>query len=318
MLPAWTGRRWLEALVLLGLTPAALLAAIVVAGVDNRWVDLAAQFTAPALIATTLLTVAAGLLRMTAASFLSLLVAGLLAVSVWPQWFPAGPVADPEAPVVRLYTANLFYLNEDSAAIRRSIEAADPDIVVLIEAADQPLQAIDAVLEGYPYRSGSIRLDRNRGPARSVVASRWPLTARTSAPPGLNAVAVTAQTPLGLVDVVGVHLTRPWPFQDSWGQISQAMALAQLVENLERPVIVGGDFNSVSGARIGKQIRRDAGLHPSPGFPGTWPTGLPPLLGITIDHVYASPDLAFVSRRLGDATGSDHRPVVTEITRAAG
>jgi endonuclease/exonuclease/phosphatase (EEP) superfamily protein YafD len=44
---------------------------------------------------------------------------------------------------------------------------------------------------------------------------------------------------------------------------------------------------------------------------------LPSALGITIDQVYASPDLAFVSRRLGQSTGSDHRPVVTEITRAA-
>jgi len=38
---------------------------------------------------------------------------------------------------------------------------------------------------------------------------------------------------------------------------------------------------------------------------------------MTIDQVYASPDLGFVSRRLGRPTGSDHRPVVTEITRAA-
>ena len=41
------------------------------------------------------------------------------------------------------------------------------------------------------------------------------------------------------------------------------------------------------------------------------------LRGLPIDQVYASPDLAFISRRLGQPTGSDHRPVVTEITRAA-
>jgi endonuclease/exonuclease/phosphatase (EEP) superfamily protein YafD len=39
-------------------------------------------------------------------------------------------------------------------------------------------------------------------------------------------------------------------------------------------------------------------------------------LGLTIDQVYHSPGLAIMTRSLGRPTGSDHRPVVTEITRA--
>jgi type I restriction enzyme R subunit len=102
-------------------------------------------------------------------------------------------------------------------------------------------------------------------------------------------------------------------FLASWNHADKKRAI---VEELDGPVVVAGDFNSVSSARIGRQIRRDIGLRPAPGFPGTWPTDLPSALGITIDQVYASPDLAFVSRRLGQPTGSDHRPVVTEFTRA--
>lgn len=315
-LPLWTGRQWLEALVLLGLTPALILAAIVVAGFENRWVDLLAQFTAPALIATAVLTAGLGLLRMKAAGLLSILVAALLAFTVWPQWFPAGPAADPDAPVVRLYSANLFHLNNDTAAIRRSIEAADPDIVVLIELGEAPGDDLDRLLEGYPHRSTSMLPDREQHRPRSLVASRWPLMARTAPPAGLQAVAVTSRSPLGPIDVVGVHLTRPWPFKDSWGQISQAMALDELVKGFDGPVIVAGDFNSVSSARIGRQVRRDMGLRPAPGFPGTWPSGLPSVLGLTIDHVYASDDLAFVRRRVGADMGSDHRPVVVDFTRA--
>ena len=218
---------------------------------------------------------------------------------------------------MRVYSANLLYRNNDTARIVRSIEAADADIVVLIELASDPASKINQLLAGYPYRAASMRLDQTRGPSRSVIASRWPLTARADPPDGLHAVAATVRTPLGPINVVGVHLTRPWPFQHSWGQISQTMALKAVVEPLDGPVVVAGDFNSVSSARIGKQVRRDIGLRPAPGFPGTWPDGLPSALGITIDQVYASPDLAFVSRRLGRPTGSDHRPVVTEITRAA-
>ena len=315
-LPAWTGRQWLEFLVVTGLVPAVFLAVLVLAGVDNQWVDLLAQFTAPALVATAGLTILLGVVRMKAAITLSMLAVVVLAATVWPQWFPRGPAADRDAPVVRLYSANLFYRNTDTAAIRRSIEAADADIVVLIELGDAPALRIDELLEGYPHRSASMPLDWNRGQPPSLIASRWPLTVRVVPPDGLQAVAATAKTPLGPVNFVGVHLTRPWPFQESWGQISQTMALDDLVRSLDGPVIVAGDFNSVSGARIGKQIRRDIGVRPASGFPGTWPSGLPSVLGVTIDQVYASADLAFVSRRLGEAMGSDHRPVVTEFTRA--
>ena len=266
---------------------------------------------------TLLLTVGLGLLRIKAPAGLGAFTSLLLALTVWPQWFPEASAPDPDAAIVRVYSANLFYRNNDTARIVRSIEAADADIVVLIELASDPALKINQLLAGYPYRAASMRLDQTRGPSRSVIASRWPLTARADPPDGLHAVAATVRTPLGPINVVGVHLTRPWPFQHSWGQISQTMALRAVVEPLDGPVVVAGDFNSVSSARIGKQVRREIGLRPAPGFPGTWPGGLPSALGITIDQVYASPDLAFVSRRLGRPTGSDHRPVVTEITRAA-
>ncbi|TAJ66969.1 endonuclease/exonuclease/phosphatase family protein [Brevundimonas sp.] len=316
-LPDWTWRQWLEAVILLGLAPLFAVSALIVLGLGNRWVDLAAQFTAPLLLAALAGTAILALLRLRRAAVAGLAVVGLLAIAVWPQWFPASTTPDPDAPIVRLYSANLYYLNNDTARIRRSIEAADADIVVLIELASDPALNIDQLLAGYPHRAASMRLDQTRGPSRSVIASRWPLTVRADPPDGLHAVAATVRTPLGPLNVVGVHLTRPWPFQHSWGQISQTMALDAVVEGMDGPVVVAGDFNSVSSARIGRQVRRDIGLRPAPGFPGTWPSDLPSALGMNIDQVYASPDLGFVSRRLGSPTGSDHRPVVTEITRAA-
>jgi endonuclease/exonuclease/phosphatase (EEP) superfamily protein YafD len=316
-LPVWTQRQWLEALILSGLASVAVIAALVLVGVGNRAIDLLAQFTSPVLIAIVLLTAGLGLLRMKASAGLGVLASLLLVLTVWPQWFPKASVPDPDAAIVRIYSANLFYLNTDTSRIRQSIEAADADIVVLIELTSDPALGIEELLAGYPHRAASMRLDRTRGPSRSVIASRWPLTTRADPPDGLHAVAATVRTPLGPINVVGAHLTRPWPFQHSWGQISQTMALDAVVKDLDGPVVVAGDFNSVSTARIGKQIQRDIGLRPAPGFPGTWPSDLPSAFGITIDQIYASPDLAFVGRRLGRPTGSDHRPVVTEITRAA-
>lgn len=320
-LQSWV-RRWapasaMDAMVRLALAAPLGLALIALSGIGHRWFDILAQFTAPAFVVTVVATTVLALTRLKTAALHGLVACLALLAAAAPQWFPGGPEPEPDAPIVRLYSANLYYLNDDVAAIRASIEAADADVVVLIELGGDAAGRIDELLEGYPHRAASMRLDQTRGPSRSVIGSRWALSALPDHPDGLHAVATVARTPLGGLNIVGVHLTRPWPFQEQWGQISQTMALQDVVGDLTGPVVVAGDFNSVSSARIGKQVRRDLGLHPAPGFPGTWPADVPAPLGMTIDQVYASPDLAFVSRRLGRSNGSDHRPVVTEFTRAA-
>lgn len=313
----WTRGRRVQTLLQLLLTAPLMLGLLALSGFGHRWVDVLFQFTAPVLILTVLLTAVVVGARMWRAALHALAAIVVLALAVAPQWFPASSPARPGAPVVRLYSANLQALNTDVDSIRLSLFAAQPDIVVLIEAGDVPAARLDQILTHYPHRVVSPRIDRPSGAARSIIASRWPLTLIRDRPDGLHAVGATVRTPLGPLNVLGVHLTRPWPFQEQWGQISQTMALDAVVSDLTGPVVVAGDFNSVSSARIGRQIRRDIGLFPTPGFPGTWPSAVPSAFGVTIDQVYRSPDLAIVSRRLGRPTGSDHRPVVTELTLAA-
>lgn len=307
----------IDILVRLALAAPLGLALIALSGIGHRGFDLLAQFTAPTLAATAAATVLLGLTRLKMAALHGLAACAALLVAVAPQWFPAGPRPEAEAPIVRLYSANLWARNTDVESIQASIRAADADVVVLIELGDTPARRLDEILVGYPHRVATPRVERPSGPARSIIASRFPLTPVRDRPDGLHAVGASVRTPLGLTHILGVHLTRPWPFQEQWGQISQTMALQAVAEDLNGPVVVAGDFNSVSSARIGRQMKRDLGLHPATGFPGTWPAPLPAPLGVTIDQVYASAGLAFVSRRLGRSTGSDHRPVVTEFTRAA-
>ena len=308
---------WLVRLALAGLiaTPT-FVGLVALSGMRNQYADLLAQFTAPALFATVGLGLFLLLVRQRRWAAAAVVPAALLLIAVGPQWFPAAARPEAGAATIRLYSANLWVRNRDLDAIAASIRQADADVVMLIELGDATAPHLDALVGDYPYRIASPRIHRPNGAVRSVIASRYPITALPR-PAGVEAVGARAATPLGALNLVSVHLTRPWPFEESWGQISQTMALDQMIEGLSGPVIVAGDFNSVSTARIGKQVRRDIGLRPAPGFPGTWPSSLPSALAITIDQIYASPDLAFVSRRLGRPTGSDHRPVVTEITRAA-
>lgn len=308
--------RWLDRLIALGFIGLMLLGGLILARIGHRWVDIFAQFTAPLFIACLSATILLGLLRFRLATGAGLVSGVVLFIAVLPQWATGAPAPESDAPTIRLYSANVYYLNDDVAAMRRSIAAADPDIVILIELGRAPLGQLDDLLKDYPYRAGSMRMDETRGPSRSVIASRWPLRQIANRPDGLHSVTAVAETPLGDVNVIGVHLTRPWPFQYQWGQISQTMALGDIRRTLDGPVIIAGDFNSVSNGRIGRQMKQDLGLSPASGFPGTWPSNLPSPVGITIDQVWRSPDLTFVSRKLGQPNGSDHRPVLTEFTRA--
>lgn len=306
----------LAALSLMAAPAAVALSAL--SRIGHRWTDLLAQFTAPALAATLALTLLYAVLRLRPAVMAGLGVTVLLILAVWPQWFPRGGALPREgAPTLTLYSANLWAWNADVEAITRSIHEADADIVVLVELGDAPGAQLDRVLAGYPHRVLNARVDRPSGAARAAIASRYPLTAVADRPDGLVSVAAVAQTPLGPVNIIGAHLTRPWPFQYQWGQINQASALAAIRRDMTGPVIAAGDFNSVSSARIGRQIQTEAGLIPAPGWPGTWPAAAPSAVGMTIDQVWRSPDLALLERRLGRKTGSDHRPLITRFTLAA-
>lgn len=311
--------RW----VLTGLTICVLgaplaIGAAALSGIGHRWVDIMAQFTAPALMATLAVLVLALLLRLWVAGGAAGITALVLLVALWPQWAPprGRPVAG--APVITLYSANTYVRNQDTTRIAASIKRADADIVVLVELARTPGQQIDTVLADYPYRYLSPVGHGSGGPSRSVIASRWPVVGAPDRPDELDAITAVVQTPLGPLNVVGAHLTRPWPYQFQWSQIIQTMNLTDVVKDLRGPVIVAGDFNSVSSARIGKQVQSDIGLIAAPGWPGTWPSALPPAFGFTIDQVYRSPDLALLDRRLATRNGSDHRAVITRFTLADG
>jgi endonuclease/exonuclease/phosphatase (EEP) superfamily protein YafD len=302
------------ALLCLGPPTAIGLAAL--SGIGHRWVDILAQFVGPALFGWGFIALAILALRLRVALGGAMATGLILLAAGWPQWFPAVGQAEQGAPAFSLYSANVWVENDDVQAVARSVRGADADVVMLVEVGEPLLDGVDRIIGDYPYRlvgparRGSVR------PSRYVFASRFPIRPVEVFAEHLDATGVVAETPLGPVTVVGVHLTRPWPYQFQWGQILQARGLARWRQALPGPMILAGDFNSVSSARIGRQIKAETGMIPAPGWPGTWHSALPSAAAMTIDQVYRSPDLALIGRDLGRRNGSDHRPVVTRFTRA--
>lgn len=285
-------------------------------GSSHRWPDVLAQFTAPALVAAVGLTLLLVLLGRGLPALIGAAVCGLLLAVCWPQWTPERGEPRPGAPVIRLYSANLWIHNADVKAIRRSIAAADPDMIALVELGLEPSARLDELLAGYPYRVQGSATRRRSGVAREMIASRWPIRALDPQPAGVSNAAGVVETPLGPVTLMAVHTTRPWPFEVQWEQVRHFTAVAEARADNPGAFIAAGDFNAVSSAWLGRRMKAGTDLTPAPGWPGTWPAWVPEETAITIDQVWRSPELALVSRRLGERNGSDHRPVVTEFTLA--
>lgn len=297
------------------LGPLLLIGLADLSGVGHRWFDLAAQFSAPAAAGALAATAGFALLRWRRSVLAGAVTAAACALGAAPQAFTDMPPPAADAPSVRLYSANLYAGNADVEAIRASLREARPDVVVLIETGDEAFAALDGLLAELPYRHASPRVAWRGYGARTVIAARWPLEPmRTD--PRVHVFSSVTRSPLGRLEVSGVHLTRPWPYQVQWEQIRQARIAARVPGAAGVSSVAAGDFNSVTDARIGRIFAEGSGLTPAPAFPGTWPAALPPVFGIGIDNVWVSRDLTVTERRLGRRNGSDHRPVISVLTRA--
>ncbi|MBK4347351.1 endonuclease/exonuclease/phosphatase family protein [Lacisediminihabitans changchengi] len=122
--------------------------------------------------------------------------------------------------------------------------------------------------------------------------------------------------------IVGVHAVAPQPAEmDNWRS-----DLRFVKSTCSRPnTILVGDFNATldhlaglgSGARTTVGECTDAAIQSHNGAVGTWPSRLPALLGAPIDHVMATDNWTVTGMRVVtdlDGTGSDHRPLVVQLT----
>jgi len=123
--------------------------------------------------------------------------------------------------------------------------------------------------------------------------------------------------------LVAAHPVAPIPeYFDQWREGLDWLADACRGDD----VVLAGDLNSTldhyarlpasPGATLGDCV--DAAESTGAAAVGTWPAGVPPLIGSPIDHVMATPSWRATTTRVvtdRDGTGSDHRPIVAHLRR---
>jgi endonuclease/exonuclease/phosphatase (EEP) superfamily protein YafD len=280
----------------------------------GRWCwpcDLLSHFPghlAVVALATTMTFAVAGRIR---ASVLPAVVAAWSVAAFVPFYTGAPTLASPSNPrVIRVVALNVAVHNRHAQRVIRFIRAANPDVVVVIELNDFWIRALEELTGDFPFR----RFDPRSGHLGVGLMSRLPLTVLDGNPAGLHALVARLGTPH--LTIVGTHTHPPFTPSQLARRNQQFAEIATFVRRQREPVVVVGDLNSSSWSAAFGDLLRDAGLRDTRlgrGVQPTWPAWLP-MPQVPIDHALVSAGVHVHGRFVGGRVGSDHLPVVVDVS----
>jgi endonuclease/exonuclease/phosphatase (EEP) superfamily protein YafD len=252
----------------------------------------------------------------------SVLLVIVQAVLVLPSWHPWATAAAPAAGWrLRVFDANVRFNNLNLTGIGHEINVNHPDLVSVEElsfANERSLLATGAVAR-FKYRY--VRpADDSTG---FGVWSDEPLTSSET----WNAFGHTEYSGMlhppsgGPISLLVVHTFAPYGAGEPSEWQGEMASISARVADAPRPLIVTGDFNATTDMKQFRSVLHhgltDAAVSMGDGWRMTWPRNwhlVPPL--VRPDHVLYSDGLTVTSYRLGDGSGSDHRPLEIVVARA--
>lgn len=232
---------------------------------------------------------------------------------------------EPVGPCLRVLTYNVNYGAPDAGAALRALAASGADLICLQESTPRWEAEIRAALSG-PYPHMAFRHEGGAGGL--AILSRRPFETRAWIEPAAEgswfpAWAVLAETPLGKVQVLNVHLRPPLPpsayFRTKAVRREEIRRAAGALDPA-LPALVCGDFNEKDGKAVG-WLESEGFTDALPEFEGTetWRGRVYSVpLSDQLDHVLYSRHLRCASARVLKEGGSDHFPVAAVMVRPTG
>ncbi|RFC65196.1 AP endonuclease [Fulvimarina endophytica] len=229
------------------------------------------------------------------------------------------PIAEPDeaarARELSLLQLNVLY-SSDPAAGLAAIRRANTDFVTLEEVAWRWPAALETLSDLYPHRAAC---GAHRGGESVVILSKYPFTGEAVCMPDQRFGAREVDLGEGRRMTVAVqHLFWPWPRGQN-RQIAQLSKTLGAIKERGTPLIVGGDFNAAPWSAAMRTFAAKSGTRPVPSIgPSFAPRALPDIakssVGLLIDNVLVSPDVAVLSAQTLPPVGSDHLPVLVRFT----
>ncbi len=247
-------------------------------------------------------------------SVLTLAIAALLALHL--SWLAPLFVPDPRPATTRTFTLlSLNIRGELGDATDIVAQSRDSDVVVLLETTPRAIRDLHAagMDDRFAYSAG-----KDSPGSASAIYSRFPLTAVQPLPQtSFQMWQATAQIPrLGGVRIIAAHPCNPFCGRGYW-PAEHALLQRVIARELDRPLVVAGDFNAVDDHLPMRQLYR-LGLTSATDIVGagwlpTYPANapIPPL--IPIDHILLDDRLTATSITRIRVTGTDHLGLVATV-----
>jgi endonuclease/exonuclease/phosphatase (EEP) superfamily protein YafD len=230
------------------------------------------------------------------------------------------PATSGEGQRIRLIQFNAWELNREPEVAADWIAEQRPDVVTIEELTPPLRTALER--RGFRFQKGmnqTIAIFSRAAPAPApfiVPVADWPVL------PLFARESFIAPGGRGAYNVVAVHLE--WPI---WiDALQQARALAGFLDLYASDrLIVAGDFNLTPWSSMLRRFDRSVGVERRDLALPTWPARVsvagrlyPTPAYLPIDHVYAGSAWRTVAVRRGPFLGSDHYPVVLDLSLTQG
>ena len=255
-------------------------------------------------------------LRAWGVGVVGLCLAGGAALGMMPE-APLSVVPD-EDRLFSVYQKNLLFRLPDISPVAEDILRAEADFVMLQEVHQQNRAILDELRGAYPYQS----FCPFAGVGGPAVLSRWPVVDVPACHDGSGFVGMRVETPDGLLWIASLHLHWPFPYR----QPEQLATVIPVLEGLEGPVLIGGDFNmvpwsyavtSVAAASKTKLVGYPGGTFSFSYHQARWNL-MSALPRLPIDHVLIPEAGAMIDLERRPRFGSDHHGIVAEFILGVG
>ena len=210
--------------------------------------------------------------------------------------------------------------NRSYDAVKQQVVEVDPDLLVIVEYDQNWHEAMQSIIDDgtFPY---SVRAPRWHGFGIAIF-SKLPLTnTQTYQLTGeiTDVPMVSGEFMVGdqKVRLAGLHAFSPTTAYRLKLRNQQLTEVAKFLNQSEMTTIVMGDYNCVPWSPFLEDFLKQTGYRDSRvgfGYQGSWNARYRWPALIPIDHAFVSPEVHVHDRYIGQSAGSDHFPIVVELS----
>ena len=236
-------------------------------------------------------------------------------IAVYP-WYTSDQshLTESPEPGLRLLFSNVHVLNEQHDKLLELVETEQPDVLVLQEISSRWVRSLETVGLSLPHKH---LVPRNDSFGIGIF-SRIPIHMSEEIHFGKLYPSILAVLEIGgeRVTILAMHPPPPVSEQAAASRNEQLQAAASFFREIQTPKLIIGDLNTTMWSGNFRRFVRDSGLKNARrgfGILPSWPTFFPPMY-IPIDHCLVSPDITVVDMRTGNDVGSDHFPLIVDLS----